>query len=107
LTSFLDGLNLPLLFPSADNCTNSLIYLVDDEIEFRNNISLELFYTEVADYRPVYPIMAFFKLMATNFSEMFPACWNMTDQIIDYTQELLTKTQNSFNNCSSASCSHR
>lgn len=97
MQAFIQGLNLVSRMPTASECTFSLIYFNDDRVDTINNLTLELQYTTLEEFRPVFPLMRVLELFGTNFSDAFPYCYASTAEFVEYFNELYEGANNDFN----------
>lgn len=96
--AFMEGLNLPSKFSTAELCQNNLVYFVDEVIIFENNATYETLYTETAARRPIFPSISFTQAVGGNFSEVFPNCYKTGEEVYDFTYALWVNVLESFNN---------
>lgn len=83
--------------PTASECTFAIIYFNDDRVDTINNITIELEYRTLEEFRPVYPVMRVLELFGSNFADAFPFCYGTFAEFVDYFNDLYVGANNDFN----------
>jgi len=91
---FLTGLDLNGTFVNAGNCIGYTLGFVDDTIQFENNFTAEVQYTELDELRPFYPILNFTGMIGTDFSEIPLACFELWVEVYAYWTNIYLQMNN-------------
>lgn len=96
--NFWEGLGLISEFDTADKCMYAIIYFIDDITHFRNNVTEEFFFTPANERVYIYPFISFTQVWGTNFSSIFPECYDLIFvEVFDYFSSLYSQMESDFN----------